>query len=580
MSRSSTPLRQALRATRAQLVSAFGISIFVNLTLFAAPLYSLQIYDRVMASRNMGTLVMLTAIVGVFIALYGLLEYARSCVLVRGSVRFNEVLAKPLFELSMRAQLAGHSSAAAQALRDSDTVRDSISSGAAPTLFDVPWTPVFVLVCFLLHPALGWVAFLGAILILACALLTEYLTHASVSTANNSTAESNRFSSGCLRNAETVHGLGMNDPVLRRWLDMQNLTIATQSKATEKAAIVLAFTKVVRMSVQIALLCVGAYLAINRLISPGAMMAAMIIMGRALSPVEQAVANWKRIVAARAALKRLDQLFAKLPAGPVAMELPQPDGELKVDGLYLKTAKRDTPIVSDVSFALKAGSALAIIGPSGGGKSTLVKALAGIWAPSLGSVRLDGAALAHWDRSQLGRNIGYLPQEVEFFAGTIAENIARLDSPDSDALISAAKSAGVHEAILQQPQGYQTVLGDGEVVLSGGMRQRIGLARALYGSPCLLIMDEPNSNLDAEGEEALVQAMRQMKAERRTVVVVTHRPQLLAHVDLVLVLVSGRAQSFGPRDEVLSRMGSKVARLKVQPVSGAPSAIPAGKSAA
>lgn len=566
MLKSRTPLADAIAAAQPALRATFGLSLFINLTLFAVPLYSLQVFDRVLASRNLGTLAVLTVIVGIFILLYGLLEYVRSGVLIRGGVRFNETLSKPAYELAMRAQLAGRPAAGAQALKDADTLREALSGSTVSTLFDVPWTPVFVAICFIFHPAMGFVALAGAILIFTCALLTEMATRDRLAEAGKHAAEAQRFSAGSLRNAETVRGLGMGAAVLARWVSIQNAALLAQVSSSEKAALLTAATKVVRLSVQIALIGTGAWLAIDRLISPGVMMAAMIIMGRALAPVEHAVANWKRIVAARAARSRLEALFSSLPAAEKATALPKAQGALSVEGVSLKTPKGSQLVLKDVSFSLEPGSSLAIIGPSGGGKSSLAKALAGIWHPAIGAVRLDAAALSQWEPAQLGQHIGYLPQEIEFFAGTIAENIARLAVPDDAQVIAAARAAGVHETILKQPKGYQTELGDGEVVLSGGMRQRLALARALYANPCLVIMDEPNSNLDSEGEAALAKAIANMKVEGRTVVVVTHRPQLLAHIDRVLVLAAGRVQAFGSRDEVLGkRNGTKIAALPLHP---------------
>lgn len=557
-----TPLNEALRAAQPALRSAFGLSIFINLTLFAAPLYSLQVYDRVLASRNLGTLAVLTVIVGVFLLLYGLLEYARSGVLIRGGVRFNEMLSSPVYDLAMRAQLAGRPTAGSQALKDAETLREALAGSTISTLFDAPWAPVFVAICFVFHPALGLVALIGAVLIFACAVLTELATRSGLVEAGKHSGDAQRFSAGSLRNAETIHGLGMGSAVLERWTSIKNSQLLAQVTSSERSAAFTAATKVVRMSVQIALIGTGAWLAIDRLISPGVMMAAMIMMGRALAPIEHAVANWKRIVAARAAKSRLEELFGSLPAPVKTTELPEATGALSVESVSLKSPKCGQLLLKDVSFSLEPGTSLAIIGPSGGGKSSLAKTLSGIWPPAIGAVRLDGAALSQWDPAQLGQHIGYLPQEIEFFAGTISENIARLGIPDDEQVIDAAMTAGVHKSILKQPQGYQTRLGDGEIVLSGGMRQRLALARALYAKPCLVIMDEPDSNLDLEGEAALARAIASMKAEGRTVVVVTHKPQLLAHIDQVLVLSAGRVQAFGRRDEVLGKLnGSKVAKL-------------------
>ncbi len=393
MSRESTLLTEAFRASRPALRSAFAMSVFINLTLLAVPLYSLQVFDRVLSSRNLGTLAMLTLIVAAFLVLYGILEYVRSAILVRCGVRFNEVISRPLFELALRAQLAGRPAAASQALRDGDTLREALSGSTISTLFDVPWTPAFVAICFLFHPAMGAVALTGAILIFACALLTDFATKDGVTAANRQAGDVARFSAAGLRNAEIVRGLGMAQAVCGRWEDMQGAMLGEQTRASERGALTLAFSKSLRMSVQVALIGTGAWLAIDRLISPGVMLAAMIIMARALAPVEQAVANWKRLVGARAARTRLAELFQSLPAPAAATLLPEPRGDLKVENLVLKPRPEAAAVIKDVSFAIEAGTALAIIGPSGSGKSSLVRALAGIWRPAHGVVRLDGAAL-------------------------------------------------------------------------------------------------------------------------------------------------------------------------------------------
>lgn len=561
-----TPLARARQTLKPALLEAFAISLFINVALFSAPLYSMQVYDRVLSSRNLGTLAMLTMIALVFLLLYGILEYARSGILIRSGVRLHEALAKPVFELSMRAQLAGRPAIAAQAIKDAETLQDTVAGNTLSTLFDVPWVPVFIAICFLFHPALGLVALAGAILILVCALLTEAATKVDLADAAKYAAEGHRFTGGALRNVEAIRGLGMGEAVFLRWLALQNAARGAQSGASERSALLTSVTKFVRMSVQIALIGVGAWLAIDRLISPGVMMAVMIIMGRALAPVEMTVANWKRIIAGRTAYRRLNELFTALPEPPAATRLPEPNGALSVEGLVLRQPNGNGTLLKDVTFAIPAGSLLAIIGPSGSGKSTLAKVLAGICRPTLGTVRLDGAALSQWDPAQLGPHIGYLPQDIEFFAGTIAENIARLAEPDDAYVIAAAQAAGVHEAILRQPQAYQTVLGDGDTVLSGGMRQRLALARALYGNPRILIMDEPNSNLDQEGELALAQALEAMKTAGRTVVLITHKPQVLAHVDRILVLAAGHVQAFGGRDEVLAKLSSS----RVAPIRRVP----------
>ncbi len=565
MSSQATPLNAAKNALRPALTSALVMSIFINLTMFAIPIYSMQIYDRVLSSRNTGTLLMLTLIAAVFIAVYGLLEYTRRGVLVRAGARYNDVLFRPLMDVVFRVQLAKGDKPASQAIRDAEMVRDGITSGMIVSLFDIPWSLVFIGLCYLLHPLLGNVALIGSVLIVSCALVSEFATRAGVEDVTKHTAQKNQFTQSSLRNAEAIFGLGMASAVTHRWREFDNNVVAAQGLSSERTAALLGISKTIRMAVQIALMGAGAWLAIGREISPGAMIAAMIIMGRALAPIEQAVGNWKRIAACRSSQRRLSALFADYPERQSGTKLPQPKGHLSAEQLFLVPAGSREPIVRNLSFKIEAGKVLAIIGPSGGGKSSLIRALAGVWAPAKGAVRLDSASLSQWDPNELGRRIGYLPQEVEFLPATVAENIARLGTPNDKEVVRAAKVAGVHDTILKLPQGYETPIGDGGVVLSGGQRQRLALARALYGSPCLIILDEPNSNLDGQGEAALGRAIQMMKANGQTVVIVTHKPQVMRLVDKVLVLVDGVMTEFGDRDEVMPKVsGPRVANLPVR----------------
>ncbi len=565
MSSRTTPIAAAVNALRPAFGATFVMSIFINLTMFMVPIYSLQIYDRVLSSRNTGTLLMLTLIAALFIALYGLLEYTRRGVLVRAGVRFNDVLSAPMLNAAFRAKLAGGATRAEQAIRDAETLRESISSGIVVSLFDIPWSLVFIGLCYLLHPLLGNVALIGSVLILLCALISELATRAGLEAVTIHAAEKNRFAQSSLRNAEAVFGLGMGKAVTHRWREFDNNVVAAQATSSERTAALLGVSKTIRMAVQIALLGAGAWLAIGREISPGAMIAAMIIMGRALAPIEQAVANWKRIAACRSAHRRLNALFAQFPERKSGTELPRPLGHLSAEQLFLVPPGGGEPVVRNLNFEIEAGTVLAVIGPSGGGKSSLVRALAGVWTPAKGAVRLDSANLSQWDPNELGQRIGYLPQEVEFLPTTVAENIARLGTPDDKEVVRAAKVAGVHDTILKLPQGYETPIGDGGVVLSGGQRQRLALARALYGRPCLVILDEPNSNLDGQGEAALGRAIQTMKANGQTVVIVTHKPQVMRLVDKVLVLVNGVMTEFGDRDEVMPKVsGPRIANLPVR----------------
>jgi PrtD family type I secretion system ABC transporter len=549
-----TPLSGALRACFPALRATFVLSLFINASMLASPLYSMQIYDRVLTSRNVSTLLMLTLIVGVFLVLYGVLEFTRSGVLARAAVEFEATLRRPLFETMMRAELSPRHRQGQQVIRDAEMIRDCMSSGTAAVLCDLPWTPIFAGLCFLQHFLLGMVALVGASLLFTLALITEFVTRVSVDQTNQLASEASKFAASALRNGEVVRGLGMGDIVLDRWSGAQSAMVAAHSCATERGAAMHAVSKFARLAVQTTLLCVGAWLAIEREISPGAMMAASIIMGRALAPIEQIVGQWKRLVGFRTSHRRLEALFQALPAQSGLTALPLPAGHISVENAIVWPPAANRPAVKGVSFALTPGQSLAIVGASASGKSSLARALAGVWPVREGVIRIDGAAYAQWDSNRLGKNIGYLPQDIELFSGTVAENIARLGHVDSMAVIAAATAAGAHDVILRLPDGYDTPIGEGGVALSGGMRQRVGLARALYKTPRLMVLDEPNSNLDEEGEKALAQAMAAMKAAGQTVIVVTHRPQLLAYVDSVLVMSFGRALACGPRDEVIAKM--------------------------
>jgi ATP-binding cassette subfamily C protein/ATP-binding cassette subfamily C protein EexD len=555
-----TPLTQALKSCYPALGSTFVLSMFINATMLASPLYSMQVYDRVLTSRNVSTLVMLTLIVAVFLVLYGLLEFIRSGVLARAGAQFESHLRRPLFETMMKAELSPQHRLGQQVIRDAETIRECITGGVAAILCDLPWTPIFVVLCFMQHFVLGMVALIGAVVLFALALVTEIVTRAGVNEAGRLANEANRFAASALRNGEVVRGLGMGDVVLDRWSGAQYAHVAVHSAATERGAALHALVKFVRLSVQITLLCAGAWLAIDREISPGAMMAASIIMGRALAPVEQIVGQWKRIVAFRTSFNRLEGMFQALPLSATPTALPTPKGNIEVTNAVIWPPNASRPAVKGVSLSVNAGETVAIVGSSGSGKSTLARAMAGVWPLRDGTVRIDGAEYSQWDQNQLGKHIGYLPQDIELFSGTVAENIARLGKVDPEAVVSAAKVAGAHEVILRLPNGYDTVLGEGGVALSGGMRQRVGLARALYGRPRLVILDEPNSNLDEEGEKALGRAMAMMKAAGCAVVAVTHRTQLLAHVDKLVVMSFGQVIAQGPRDEVIANIrGNKVA---------------------
>jgi len=557
------PLSLAMRACIPGTVAAVIISMFINATMLAMPIYSMQIYDRVLSSRNETTLVMLTLIVLIFLILYGILEYARSGVLVRSSVAFEKVLRRPLFDAMMRAELDPERRQGQQVIRDAEIIRESLASGTVAVLCDLPWTPLFVLLCYFMHPVLGAIAAVGAIVLFGLALLTEILTKQGVDKVSRLSNDASVFAASALRNGEVVRGLGMGDTVLERWCGQQSAAVAANVASQELSSALIAMSKFARIAVQTGVLAAGAWLAIEKQISPGSMMAASIIIGRALAPVEQIVGQWKRIVACRGAYRRLSTLMSEFPQAKTPVSLPVPVGQIEVENVVILPPSASRPSVRGVSFSLQPGDSLAIVGASGSGKSSLSRALAGVWELRGGEIRIDGAALTQWDRNKLGKSVGYLPQDVELFAGTVADNIARLSDVDSRAVVAASKAAGAHDVILRLPQGYDTPIGEGGLSLSGGMRQRVGLARALYGDPRLIVLDEPNSNLDEDGERALGLALAQMKAAGRTVIVVTHRPQLLAHVEKVLVMSFGTALAFGERDDVIARMrGNRVAAVE------------------
>lgn len=549
---SQNPLSKAYGKYRAILGATIVFSFFVNLLMFVGPLYMLQIYDRVLASRNEFTLIVITSIAIILLLSYGLLEFVRSRMLVRAGLQFDDEISRPLFDRVARMQLINPNSGARSALADADKVRSFITGQGVLAFFDVPWTPLFLVLCFAFHPLLGWVATVGTVVIFILALLNEFLTRKSLKSANTEGQMAAEFAGSALQNAEVIRAMGMQDALARRWGGKRNGMLAAQANASDWAGAVMACSKFIRMTLQVAILGVGAYLAIAQEISPGIMIAASIVMGRALAPVEQAVGQWKEFISARQSNERLKLLFASIPEEDQHLRQEAPRGHLSVEGITtVIPGTRDT-ILRSVSFDLPAGMTLALIGPSGSGKSTLARHLVGVGDPVSGAIRLDGMELRHWDRNQLGQSIGYLPQDVKLFSGTIAENISRFleDATDED-IINAAKLAGAHDMISGLSNGYATQIGDGGGRLSGGQRQRVGLARALYGEPRLIVLDEPNSNLDSEGEEALAHCLAQLKRDGRTVVIVTHKSNILGGTDRTLILKDGMVQRYVSTAELL-----------------------------
>jgi PrtD family type I secretion system ABC transporter len=562
-------LRAALGSCKSALVGIGVFSGLINLLMLTSSLFMLEVYDRVLPSRSVPTLVALSILVAILFIFQALLEITRGRLLLRIGNHLDRRLSPRVYDAVVRLRNKPGSDGQ-QPVRDLDTIR-SFLSGAGPTaFFDLPWIPLYLAICFAFHTFIGVTALAGAVVLVALTVLAEGLARKPVKTATAHSAARSHFAEASRRNAEVITAMGMSERLLARWLDLGRDYLVQQKRANDVTSGVGAMGRALRMALQSAVLGVGAYLVIQQEASAGIIIASSILAGRALAPIDLAIANWKGFVRARQSWRRLDELFAAMPAVPARLQLPSPAQVLTVETLSIAPPGAQKLVVHDVNFSLEAGSALAIVGPSASGKSSLVRAIVGVWPSARGCVRLDGAAITQWTPAALGRHVGYLPQDVELFEGTIAENIARFE-PDAPAatIIAAAKAAGVHELIVNLPAGYETELGERGTALSAGQQQRIALARALYGDPFLVVLDEPNSNLDAEGEEALTKAILGVRARGGIVIIVAHRPSALAAVDHVLAMVRGTQQAFGPKDQVVARPARResnaTAPLKVVP---------------
>jgi ATP-binding cassette subfamily C protein len=513
----------------------------------------LQLYDRVVPSSSQVTLIMLTVgLVIAYLALAGL-DAMRARVLTRASVRLDRRLTPRLMKALIEGS-TGPLAARSQLLRDFDSVRQFVSGTGIHAIFDLPWAPIYVVVIFMLHWSLGAFALGGCLLLIATALLNEWLVRSPLSAANAAAARNYSFTDMSLRNVEAIRAMGMTEALLDRWKGERHATLQRQVVASDRAANMQSIVRFLRLTMQSVILGMGAYLVIERSATAGTMFAASLLLGRALQPIEQVTGSWRSFVSVRGAMKRLTALFAAAPARDKAVSLPRPVGRLSVENLVYAAPGSNKPILRGVSFELDAGEVLGLIGPSGAGKSSLVRQLVGVLPPGAGVVRLDGADVWQWARNGLGRHVGYLPQDVELFADTLANNINRFQAGNDEATIAAAKLAGVHELILHLPQGYETAVGEGGAVLSGGYRQRIALARAVYGDPSLVVLDEPSSNLDGDGDRALADCILELKRRGVTVILVSHRPQTVSVADKLLVLKDGAVELFGPRAEVLNHL--------------------------
>jgi PrtD family type I secretion system ABC transporter len=557
-------LKDSLSRCRRGLVAVAGFSMVINLLMLTVPLFMLQVFDRVLTSQSTQTLLYLSLIAVGALILLGLFELMRSRVLVRIGSWVDRVLSPIVFKRGLDNALVG-SAYRTEALRDVGVLRGFLGGGGIMALFDSPWVPIYILVIWLLHPMLGAFALAGAVALFVLALVNHLLTHRKLAEANAAASKNFRGAESAFRNAEVIDGMAMGSALARRWDAGNARILALQAGASDHAGTLAAMTKSFRLMLQVGILGLGAWYVLQAQLTPGGMIAASIILGRALAPVEQAIGAWKQMMGAREAWRRLSELFARPPLHPDAMPLPRPRGQLAVENVSWSPPGMRVPIIKAVSLALEPGEVLAVIGPSAAGKSTLARLMVGIGQPQIGRVRLDGADVFSLSRDSFGDYVGYLPQDVELFPGTIRENIARMEDGDPDKVVAAARMAGVHDMILRLADGYDTDIGDQGALLSGGQRQRIGLARALYGGPALLVLDEPNSNLDSTGEEALNSAIAAAKENGTTVVLVAHRPSMMAHVDKIAVLNAGQLQSFGPRDEVLAQMRPRAVPRAGQP---------------
>ena len=550
----------ALAGARRRVVSVAAFSGVINFLTLSGSIYMLQVYDRVLPSRNFATLIGLSVILIAAYLLQGYLDAARSRMLTRIGALFDAELQKPIYAALATMPLKGAPSAAVmQPLRDLEMVR-AFLSGMGPTAFlDMPWIPIFMLALFIFHPLIGAAATLGATLIIATTLIAERQSKKYASAATERGTQRAALAEATIRNAEAIHALGMRGRFMAEWRRLNEAYITETIRMRDVESGIGAFAKVLRYVLQSAILGVGAALVISDQASAGIMIASSIMMGRALAPIEIVLGTWKQLVAARQAIARLSETLKAnaLPPRP-AIALGRPAQRLSVQNLSVSPPGSPHPVTRNVSFELYAGMGLALLGASGSGKSCLARALVGIWPAAQGGVRLDGAPLDQWHADALGRHTGYLPQEVALLDGTIAGNISRFRKGANDrSIVEAAQIAGVHELILSMPEGYSTRIGERGILLSGGQRQRIGLARALYGNPFLAVLDEPNANLDAEGEAALTRAIAIMRARRSIVIVISHRPSALAALDTALVLHRGDMLAFGPRDEVFARLAGR-----------------------
>ena len=568
-------LKQTIIKAKKSIFMAGLFSMFINVLMLVPPLYMLQLYDRVLTSRSESTLYMLTLIVIVLFVTMGLLEVVRSRVLVKFGNRFANILSNRIFESTFELANKKPEAASSRLMGDFTQLRQFLTGNGLFAFFDAPWIPIYIIVLFLFHPYFGFFAIFAAIILVAITFLNEYTTKEKMDNANTLNRDSMMQLEANIRNAEVINAMGMKSNVRKKWEEKYFGFLNAQNDASNKAGIWSNLSKTLRMFFQSMILGLGAYLAVNMELSAGMMIAGSIIMGRALAPLDLMIATWKGFSGARMSYKRIDQLLKDFPKNKEYMELPAPKGFISVEGVYAKPPASNKYTLENLNFSINKGDILGVIGASAAGKSTLARIILGVWPVQIGTVRIDGADISQWDREHLGKYIGYLPQDIELFSGTISENIARFNEVDSQKVIEAAMKAGVHDMILRLPEGYDTVIGSGAVVLSGGQRQRIGLARAIYDNPVFVVLDEPNSNLDEQGELALLKTVEELKQSGTTVVIITHRPNILKVTNKILIMNSGKIERYASTEEILGAVAkqNQSAQTPQRPAQIAPQQI-------
>ena len=552
-------LKDALLAQRPFFRSAMFFSFFTNLLVMVPTIYMLEVYDRVVDSRSVMTLAVLTLITIALLAVMEILEWVRHEIMESAGRSFDAKMGERVFDSVFEANLRRVPGVSSQALADLRTLREFVSSPAMLALMDAPLSLLYVLAIFLINPMMGYMSIVGALIQVGLAYLTERSTQPPLTAANRASIDAQNYASNSLKNAQVIEAMGMLGNIHGRWMKKQKQFLFSQAVASDQAGGYSSLAKFVQLAQSSLLLGAGCWLLINRMFPGGGglMVVASILGGRVLAPISQVIGMWKYVVNARDAYFRLDNLLAALPARQPGMSLPPPKGQLSVEGVSAAAPNSNVAIIQGASFVLPAGKAVAVVGPSASGKTTLARLIVGVWPAAVGKVRLDGVDIFPWSKAELGQYIGYLPQDVELFDGTLAENIARFGHVDMAQVEAAARAVGVHETIMALSDGYESAIGEDGCFLSGGQRQRVGLARAIYGNPRLLVLDEPNSSLDEAGEQALIQTLLELKAQGTTILVITHRTSVLEAVDLMLLMVGGQVKAYGTRDEVLAALQGK-----------------------